>query len=143
MSQDNLEGRIWQLRHDYMSCLKLCRETDSKKEEAHLKSEAADILKELRALCIHSPTVCLCSEYEGSSCMDYDDRHSEHRICLCCGVEEYAYSNKWKTLTTVPFSRFESKHPAQIINPLSYLLTETIEVAESQGYRYFVREVFR
>jgi hypothetical protein len=125
-----------QLRNTYVSCLKLAQETDSKKEEAYLKKDAADALAQLRKVCTHRHTVCLCSEYQGSYSMDYDDNRHEHRICLCCGVEEYAWNPDWKVLTTEPFSRFEGDLPKQIKYPLSYLLSEATEVAEEKGYRY-------
>ena len=128
-----------QLRHTYLSCLKLAQETDSKKEDAYLKKEAADALTELRRVCNHKDTVCLSSGSEGSHCMDYDDACKEHRICLCCGVEEYAWDPDWKILTVFPFSRFESEQPNQVTKPLNYLLTEAREVAETKGYHYFGR----
>jgi hypothetical protein len=133
---DDMEKLI-QLRNDYISCLKLARETDSKKEEAYLKQEAAKSLAQLREICPHNHTVCTRSEYGGSSSWDYDDRHPEYRICLCCGITDDAYDNKFEKLTTVPFKRFEGKYPDQIKNPLCYLLTEATEVAEKEGYRYF------
>lgn len=126
-----------QLRHTYLSCLKLARETDSKKEDAYLKKEAADALTELRKVCNHQDTVSLCDEYDGSYSRDYDDHHAAHRICLCCGTEEYSYDDKWKVLTNSPFARAGSKPPAQLKNPLNYLLTEVRELAETKGFPYF------
>lgn len=128
----SIQEQVLQLRHTYMSCLKLAKETDSKKEEAYLKKEATDALTELRKVCNHQDTVCLRSES-----YDYDDHYPEDRICLCCGIEEDACNDKWKVLTIIPFARFESKQPDQVKHPLNYLLTEAREVAETQGYRYF------
>jgi len=125
------------LRHDYISCIKLAKETDSKKEEAFLKSEANKALEQLRKECQHTHTVCRRSQYNGSYLDDYSDHHNEYRVCLCCGIEEGAYDNEFKTLTTKPFSRFENKYPDQIKNPLSYLLNDCVEIAEKQGYHYF------
>jgi hypothetical protein len=130
-------NQIMKLRTEYISCHKLANETDSKKEEAILKQEAAQALAELGKLCPHDHTVCLYSEYAGSYSMDYDDHHPEARVCLCCGIKESAYNDKWKTLTTKPFSRFENKYPDQIKYPLNYLLADTVEIAEIQGYHYF------
>jgi len=127
--------RVSQLRNEHTSCTKLARETDSKKEDLYLKTEAATALAELRKICPHKHTVCLRSEYHDSS-MD-NDSHSEHRICLCCGVEEYAWKPDWKILTVEPFSRFEGKYPDQIKNPLFYLLSDATQIAEEQGYNYF------
>lgn len=131
------EEQIWQLRQGYTTCIKLANETDSKKEDAHLRGEAKTTLETLRKECPHKHTVCLRSEFRGFYSNDYDDHHSEHRICLCCGTDEYAYNGEWKALTITPFSRFEGSAPVQITNPLSYLLTEAIDVAETKGYHYF------
>jgi hypothetical protein len=130
------EDKVLQLRHNYLSCHKLARETDSKKEDAYLKSEAGKALEELRKLCPHKQTVCLQSEHEGFQSMDYDDAHQERRICLCCGESESAWNPDWKILTTIPFARFEQDSPIQIRNPLSFLLTELVEIAETKGYHY-------
>jgi hypothetical protein len=135
MSQEQAHA----LRHTYLSCIKLARETDSKKEDAYLKVEASKALEELRKVCTHENTVCLRSEYEGSSSMDYDDRYPEDRICLCCGITESAYNNKWKILTVLPFARFEDKVPLQVKEPLLFLLTEARDVAETRGYHYMGR----
>lgn len=129
--------QVTQLRNDHTSCIKLARETDSKKEEVYLKQEAATALDKLRKICPHQHCVCLRSEYHGSYSYDYDDNHNEHRICLCCGVSEYAWNPDWKILTVEPFSRFEGKEPDQIKYPLSYLLSESTEIAEEKGYHYF------
>jgi len=138
---DKVSDETWQqvsrLRNDYISCLKLATETDSKKEDTYLRAEATKALTELRQICPHQHCVCLCSEYNGSYSMDYDDKHREHRICLCCGVEEYAWNPDWTILKVEPFSRFEGKFPDQIKYPLSYLLSEATDIAESQGYNYF------
>lgn len=131
------EGSIMALRHEYASCLKLADETDSKKEDAHLRGEAKVALDILRKMCPHMHTVCLQAEYAGSYIDDYDDKRRERRICLCCGTEEYAWNPDWKTLTQDPFTRIETDHPDQIKNPLRYLLTEAVEIAEEKGYRYF------
>lgn len=137
----NVSDETWQqvshLRNDYTSCLKLARESDSKKEDAYLREEARKALESLRKICPHYHTVCLCSEYHGSYLDDYDDAHKEHRICLCCGAEEYAWNPDWKTLKTEPFSRFEGKYPEQIKHPLDYLLSVSTEIAETKGYHYF------
>ena len=134
-------NQVLLLRHDYMGCLKLADETDSKKEDVFLKQEAKKALDQLRLICPHHHTVCLCSQYEGSYSMDYSDSHKEHRICLCCGVEEYTWDQDCKILTTVPFARFESNQPDQIKHPLKYLLSEATEIAESQGYHYYGHKV--
>lgn len=134
---ENIWVKVSSLRNDYTSCLKLARETDSKKEDAYLRLEAAKALEELRKICPHKHCVCLASEYEGSYSMDYDNSHKEHRICLCCGLEEYAWNPDWKELKTKPFSRFENKYPDQIKNPMKYLLSDATEIAETQGYHYF------
>lgn len=136
-----VDTELWEkvstLRHDYMSCVKLARETDSKKEETFLLQEAKTALQQIRKMCPHTHTVCLNSEYGGSYSMDYDDGCPEHRICLCCGIDEYAHNEEFKQLTTTPFSRFENKFPDQIKNPLCYLLAEATEIAEKEGYHYF------
>jgi ElaB/YqjD/DUF883 family membrane-anchored ribosome-binding protein len=137
------QDQALQLRHTYLSCLKLAGETDSKKEDAYLRKEASDALVELRKTCNHQDTVCLRSEYGGSYTDDYDDGHPEERICLCCGLEEDSYDNKWKTLTATPFSRFEGDTPIQVKHPLNHLLTEAREVAETKGYHYFGRVKMR
>jgi hypothetical protein len=133
--------KVSQLRNDYYSCIKLAAQTDSKKEDAYLKSEAAKSLAELVKLCSHQYIVCLQSEYSGSSSMDYDDHTPEHRICLCCGIEEYGYKKPYgkdfQRLTVKPFARFEGKAPQQVRHPLSYLLTEAVEIAEKEGWHYF------
>ena len=134
----NIDKKLIKLRNEYVSCIKLAKETDSKKEDAHLKEEAKIALEQLKKCCTHNYTVVQQSEYSGSYSYDYDDHSPEDRICLICGTEEYAYENKFKILTTVPFSRFEGKFADQIKNPLSYLLSDTIEVAE-KGYEYFGR----
>lgn len=131
------EGQALALRQEYAACIKLANETDSKKEDLHLRGEAEVALEALREVCPHTHAVCLRSEYGGSYSMDYDDNHPERRICLCCGVDEWAYDSEWKILTVLPFSRFEGDAPIQITSPLSYLLTEAIEVAETKGYHYF------
>lgn len=128
---------ISKLRNDYISCLKLAGETDSKKEDSYLRAEAKQALDNLRKICPHQHCVCLRSEYNGSYSMDYDDHHQEHRICLCCGADEYAWNPDWKILTIEPFARFEGKCPNQIARPLGYLLSEATEIAETQGYNYF------
>lgn len=128
-----------QLRHDYISCIKLAQETDSKSEDAFLRTEAAQALDKLRQVCPHSETVCLQSEYEGSYLEDYSDHNPEYRICLMCGMQESAYQDKFSKLTTVPFARFEGKYPDQIKHPLSYLLLESKEIAEKEGYHYYGR----
>lgn len=137
----NISEETWQkvsqLRVDYTSCLKLAGETDSKKETAYLMEEATKALDELRKICPHQHCVCLVSEYRGSYSYDYDDNHEEHRICLCCGIDEYAWNPDWKILITEPFARFEGKCPNQIARPLGYLLSEATEIAETQGYNYF------
>ena len=130
-----------QFRREYMACIKLANETDSKKEDAHLRGEARVALDALFKACPHIHAVCLCSEYQGSYSMDYDDAHNEKRICLCCGKEESAWKSDWKILTATPFARFEGNCPDQIKHPLSYLLAETVEVAETQGYGYMGRSV--
>jgi hypothetical protein len=134
---EEIWNQISQLRNDYISCLKLAKETDSKKEEAYLKKEATDSLNKLRKVCPHQHTVCFRSEYDGSYLMDFNDSHQEHRVCLCCGIEEYAWNPDWKVLKIKPFSRFERDQPEQIKNPLSYLLSDVTEIAESKGYNYF------
>lgn len=134
---DGFYNKTLQLRSEYSSCVKLAIETDSKKEEALLKKEAADVLEKLRKVCPHQHTVCLCTEYDGSYSFD-DVPCKEHRICLYCGVEEYAWNPNWKILTTVPFSRFASNPPAQIKNPLSHLLTDVLEIAMEKGFKYFI-----
>jgi hypothetical protein len=126
-----------QHRHDYMTCLKLARETDSKKEDAYLREEAKKALVELRKVCPHQHAVVLQSYYSGCSSMDYDDKNPEHRICLCCGEDERSYDDTFKILTVRPFARFEGKYPDQIKKPLCYLLTDAIEIAEKEGYPYF------
>jgi hypothetical protein len=132
------------LRNEYISCIKLANETDSKKEDALLRSEAKALLEKLVSVCDHAETVCLCSEYEGSYSMDYDDRNSEDRKCLCCGIYESAYGGEFKTLITTPIARFElgvfnSKLPNQLKHPLSYLLSEAKEYAINNGYRFHGR----
>jgi hypothetical protein len=134
-----MDADYLQLRHDYMSCVKLAKETDSKKEDTFLKEEAHKALSQLEKLCPHQHIVCTKTEYEGCSIMDYDDHNPEHRVCLCCGQKDSAYGNEFKILTNTPFARFEGKYPDQIKNPLSYLLTEATEVAEKEGYHYFGR----
>ena len=131
-----------QLRNEYLSCLKLADETDSKKEDFFLRKESKEILSKLREDCEHVETVCLQSEYEGSYSMDQDDRHPEDRICLCCGINESAYSGEFKKLLTVPIARFENgyyshKLPPQMKEPLKYLLSEAKEFALEKGYSYF------
>jgi hypothetical protein len=135
------QDRIVYLRRDYMSCLKCATQTDSKKEDAYLKQEAAKALKELRELCDHQQSVCLNSEYDGSYLNDYSDHHAEHRICLCCGEQEGAYDGKWLKLKTQPFARFEGKYPDQIKYPLNYLLTDAVQIAEKEGWHYSGRAV--
>lgn len=144
--------KVSELRQTYKACLKLAQETDSKKEDLTLRLEAKQALEDLKKICPHNYVVCLRSEYEGSYSYDYDDGHPEDRICLCCGVKESAYqaryhnSEGFKILTNTPLSRFEGGYydrngrqetPDQIRNPLSYLLSECVEVAESKGYNYF------
>lgn len=135
-SEPEFWNKISQLRNDHITCLKLAQESDSKKEDAYLREEAKKALDELRKLCPHQHSVCLHSEYNGSYIMDYSDHYPEHRICLCCGIDEYAYNSSWKTLTVQPFARFEDKYPDQVKHPLQYLLTEATEIAETQGYYY-------
>lgn len=130
-------NKLIQIRHEYTSCVKLARETDSKKEEAHLKNESYALLDKLRSECPHQHTVCLRSEYAGSYSMDYDDGHAESRICLMCGTNESAYDKKWERLTTKPFARFEGNAPNEIKFPLDYLLSESQQIAEEIGYTYF------
>jgi hypothetical protein len=131
----DIEDTLLRLRQEHLSCLKLARETDSKKEDLYLKSEASKALERLRKICSHNNyTVCLQSEDGGSYSMDYDDSSPEYRICLCCGIDERAYDGKFSKLTTKPFSRFERDAPIQIRNPLSFLLTEIIDIAETKGY---------
>lgn len=136
-----LDEKLVSLRHDYNSCLKLAKETDSKKMEAYLKEEATKALMALKKLCTHEYVVCLCSEYEGSSSWDWDDKHPEERICLCCGITESAYIQKyketWKQLKAFPIARFEKSAPDEIKYPLSYLFLEVKEIAETKGYQYF------
>jgi hypothetical protein len=134
---DEVWAQIYKLRNDHIICLKLASETDSKKEDFYLKKEAEKALDELRKICPHQHCVCLRSEYQGSYSYDYDDHHQEHRICLCCGIDEYACNPDWKVLTTKPFSRFEGETPEQIKHPLFYLLSEVTELAEEKGYNYF------
>lgn len=141
-AREDLDPETLQLRNEHISCLKLAQETDSKREDAFLRSEAHVLLIKLRIQCKHIYTVCLCSEYEGSYTDDYSDSHPEERICLSCATRESVsqrYGDKFKTLAAEPFARFEGKCPDQIKNPLSYLLSETIEIALAQGYRYFSR----
>lgn len=121
------------LRNDYMSCIKLANETDSKKEDAFLRAEAKKALEQLRKECDHTYTVCTCSQYNGSYTNDYSDSYPGARICLCCGVSENAYDNEFKILTTKPFCRLTRNHPDQIKNPLSYLLNECIEIAQKSS----------
>ncbi len=132
-----LPDEILQLRNVYASCIKLTNETDSKKEDFQLQAEAALALIQLQEKCSHMYIVCQRSSYEGSSCMDYDDRYPEERICLCCGIKEYSSNDKFKSLNNDPLARFEGVYPDQIKNPLLYLLSETIEIALAQGYKYF------
>lgn len=129
-------NNLLQLRNEYISCIKLARETDSKKEDALLRQEAAGILSDLRGQCSHEHTVCLRSEYEGSYSMDYDDCYPESRVCLVCGSNESAYDKKWTRLITKPFTRFEGNAPDQIKFPLDYLFTESKQMAEEKGYQY-------
>jgi hypothetical protein len=130
------EGQALALRQEYMACIKLANETDSKKEDNHLRGEARIALDSLFKVCPHIHTVCLRSEHEGFQSMDWDDAHKEDRICLCCGEEESAWNPDWKILTATPFARFESDCPGQIKDPLSYLLTEVVDIAETKGYCY-------
>lgn len=137
-----LSGEAWdkvsKLRSEYMSCVKLAHETDSKKEEAYLKADAKKSLEELQATCPHQHIVCLQSASRGSYSMDYDDRYPEKRVCLCCGITEAAWTGEhFKVLIYMPFARFEDNGPEQIKNPLSYLLTDACEIAETKGYAYF------
>lgn len=131
-----------QLRHEYRSCLKLAAETDSKKEDVLLREEAASLLKKLREICPHEEVVCLCSEYDGSYTDDYSDKNPEDRICLCCGINESAYGIKFLTLIKAPIARFtggrySDKLPAEMKNPLDFLLSEVKEFAIEKGYHYF------
>jgi hypothetical protein len=138
-----------ELRQTYRACLKLASETDSKKEDATLRADAKQALDELKKICLHNHIVCLRSEYEGSYSDDYDDKHPEDRICLECGVTESAYHNRYdggfKFLNNKPIARFEGgiysvkgrePMPDQMLHPLSYLLSECIEIAETKGYHY-------
>ena len=130
------------LRSEYQACLKLAGETDSKKEDEFLRSEAKRLLGELKYCCPHYEVVCTRSEYSGSHCMDYDDSHPETRLCLCCGVEENSsprFQERFKILTLRPFARFEGNLPPEISKPLEYLLAESVQTAESKGYHYFDR----
>lgn len=137
-------NEILQLRNEYISCLKLANETDSKKEDFLLRKESGEILSKLRKVCQHIETVCLRSEYEGSYTMDYDNHHPEDRVCLCCGIIESAYENKFIKLTSIPIARFEcgfysDKLPAQLKEPFKFLLSEIKDFAIEKGYRYFNR----
>jgi hypothetical protein len=145
--------KVSELRQTYRACLKLANETDSKKEDLSLRLDAKQALEDLKKICPHDHVLCLRSEYEGSYTDDYDDAHAEDRICLCCGVRESAYQKKYvgdgfKVLTKTPFARFEGGYydskgrnplPDQVVNPLSYLLTECMEIAETKGYHYMGR----
>lgn len=144
--------KVAELRQTYRACLKLADETDSKKEDMSLRNEATLALQELKKICPHDHIVCLRSEYEGSYTDDYDDAHPEDRICVCCGVIESAYLRKnygkgFQVLTKNPLARFEggiyqtgggSIMPPEMKSPLSFLLTECVEVAETKGHHYFV-----
>ncbi len=133
----DIEDKCLQLRNEYVSCLKLANETDSKKEDAQLRSEARKALTGLVSICPHNHTVVKNSQYAGSYSMDYDDRKAEARVCLCCGYTEQAYDNEFATLTTTPFIRFEGNYPNQVKDPFRYLLSEAKEAAEKEGYQYF------
>lgn len=135
-------NKVLQLRHDYCVCIKLANETDSKKEDAELRIEAAQILIKLKENCPHEDVVCLRSEYHDYSDPDYN--HDEQRICLCCGIYESAWDKKFEKLITEPFSRLEinyysDKLPEQMKNPLNFLLSEAKEIALEKSYRCFGR----
>lgn len=135
-----MSEEVKSLRLEYRACLKLANETDSKKEDTILREEAKRLLVLLREKCPHAEVVMLRSAYEGSSCMDYDDRHGEDRICLCCGYTEYAsYSDMFTVLKVMPIARFENNAPPEVAKPLEYLLTDSVETALEKGYRVFLR----
>ncbi len=122
-----------ELRHGYRACIKLAKETDSKREEAALVSEADVLLNALRERCAHELTVILESSYQGCHSMDYDDRRPGTRICLKCGIGEREYDADFKILVD-PFVRFEGNAPEEVRHPLRYLLAEAVEGA-ARGYR--------
>jgi len=134
-----MDNNIINFRHEYKACLKLANETDSKKEDLLLREEAKKNLDNLRRLCSHEHIVILNSLYNSPRSYDNDDI-SEKRICLCCGICEYSGTftgSKFLKLINTPISRFESDAPKQILTPLSYLLTEVIEIAKEKGYKVF------
>jgi hypothetical protein len=104
---------ILQLRNDYRACIKLANETDSKSTDASLRKEASLLLGRLKSSCDHENSiVVLRSAYDGSHSYDYEDEHPEHRICLCCDVEESSYeAYKFKRLIGTPIARFENNLP--------------------------------
>lgn len=135
---DNYE-RAMSLRNEHRACLKLAGLTDSKKEDAHLREEAAKALAELKSICPHLEVVILRSEYSGSYSEDYDDRNPEERKCLICGVVESKYRDSRREQFEILKNehtkwRFEGKYPDQVKNPLGYLLSECTEAAAT-GYR--------
>ena len=84
---------LTKLRNEYKSCIKLADETDSKKEEKYLCKKAEFLLTKLQTECPHNEIVCTQRSYRGSQIDNYEDKHPEIRICLCCGIKEEAYIN--------------------------------------------------
>lgn len=122
------------LRLQYIACISLADETDSKREDRELREDAAKLLKELRRICPHEKLVSLrdATKSYGS----YDEPEDELRLCLMCGTEESAAT--FKILTAKPLARFpnQNEQPPQVTTPLRFLLSECEHVATEKGYPY-------
>lgn len=128
-----------------MNYIKLAKEIREKYHKylntsQHLLKEYEDCANE----CKHSKVIIIYTAYSGSYSHDYDDSHGEMRMCLVCGVREYAEKKEEFKVLVNPFARFsfsgtlnrdENFEKSPIGNMFDYKLSELVKWCNENGFK--------
>jgi hypothetical protein len=127
-----INSKALKLRHEYMSCIKLADETDSKKEDKVLREDAKSILETLKKSCKHQYVIITQDEYY--DCYEaYNERYyNEERICLCCSLSDDSQKKGPLFLAKIkPIARYFKK---DLNYPLKLLLQDILDMVVKHGY---------